>query len=295
MQKIGNIPNTRADNNGEFTDGNVAGGVPPTILPAEWFNTIQRELISVLSAAGITPDSNKFDQVSKAVSKLITDGGFLKTVNNLSEIKTAGAPAIAATLSNIGALSTTGTAAAATKLATARKISGVDFDGTKDITLPFINTTDANIQLAGNLTAQGHITSQGSLISKTNIGADGRCDIVGDLRGGRILSKGDLIAGEGRAEGHATLAVDGNVHGTVWGGALSSYIANNINVYGVVALGRGAQVAMPSSLYNMMSPAGTFLTGVTVNGNGQTTTVYYRGLFMQRSTGGWVQMGGDIG
>lgn len=102
MQKIGNIPNTRADNNGEFTDGNVAGGVPPTILPAEWFNTIQRELISVLSAAGITPDSNKFDQVSKAVSKLITDGGFLKTANNLSEIKTAGAAAIAQTLLNLG-------------------------------------------------------------------------------------------------------------------------------------------------------------------------------------------------
>lgn len=102
MQKIGNIPNTRADNNGEFTDGNVAGGVPPTILPAEWFNTIQRELISILSAAGITPDSNKFDQVSKAVSKLITDGGFLKTVNNLSEIKTAGAAAVAATLANLG-------------------------------------------------------------------------------------------------------------------------------------------------------------------------------------------------
>ncbi|MFA3777890.1 hypothetical protein Q2T71_04610 [Yersinia sp. 1652 StPb PI] len=74
MQKIGDIPNTRADINGEFTDGNVAGGVPPTILPAEWFNTIQRELISVLSAAGITPDSNKFDQVATAVSKLATLG-----------------------------------------------------------------------------------------------------------------------------------------------------------------------------------------------------------------------------
>lgn len=102
MQKIGDIPNTRADINGEFTDGNVAGGVPPTILPAEWFNTIQRELISVLSAAGITPDSDKFDQVATAVSKLITAGGFLKTANNLSEIKTAGTVALAATRENLG-------------------------------------------------------------------------------------------------------------------------------------------------------------------------------------------------
>nr|WP_261373162.1 hypothetical protein [Yersinia bercovieri] len=102
MQKIGDIPNTRADSNGEFTDGNVAGGVPPTILPAEWFNTIQRELINILTAADIEPDSDKFDQVATAVSKLIIDGGFLKTANNLVEIKNAGAAAIAATLSNLG-------------------------------------------------------------------------------------------------------------------------------------------------------------------------------------------------
>lgn len=102
MQKIGDIPNTRADSNGEFTDGNVAGGVPPTILPAEWFNTIQRELINILTAADIEPDSDEFDQVATAISKLITDGGFLKTANNLVEIKNAGAAAIAATLSNLG-------------------------------------------------------------------------------------------------------------------------------------------------------------------------------------------------
>ncbi|CNI70401.1 bacteriophage tail fiber protein [Yersinia frederiksenii] len=102
MQKIGDIPNTRADNNGEFTDGNVAAGVPPTILPAEWFNTIQRELINVLISAGIEPDSDKFDQVATAVTKLITDGGFLKTANNLSEIKNAGAAAVATALANLG-------------------------------------------------------------------------------------------------------------------------------------------------------------------------------------------------
>ncbi|WP_145494641.1 hypothetical protein [Yersinia massiliensis] len=102
MQKIGDIPNTRADSNGEFTDGNVAGGVPPTILLAEWFNTIQRELISVLTAADIEPDSDQFDQVATAVSKLITDGGFLKTANNLEEIKNAGAVALATTLANLG-------------------------------------------------------------------------------------------------------------------------------------------------------------------------------------------------
>ncbi|WP_227724456.1 phage tail-collar fiber domain-containing protein [Yersinia proxima] len=68
-----------------------------------------------------------------------------------------------------------------------------------------INSKNTNIQLPGTLTA-----------------ADA-------LRGIRLLSRTDLIAGEGRAEGHATLAVDGNVHGTLWGGALSTYLANRID------------------------------------------------------------------
>ncbi|CNI08039.1 bacteriophage tail fiber protein [Yersinia intermedia] len=142
MQKIGDIPNTRADSNGEFTDGNVAGGVPPTILPAAWFNTIQRELMSVLSAAEIDADSAQFNQVLLSIQKLIGEGIpdlkdasttqkgivqlsnsinstsqilaatpkavsdlgalLLKINNNLSEIKDAGPAAVAQTLLNLG-------------------------------------------------------------------------------------------------------------------------------------------------------------------------------------------------
>lgn len=215
MQKIGDIPNTRADSNGEFTDGNVAGGVPPTILPAAWFNTIQRELMSVLSAAEIDADSAQFNQVLLSIQKLIGEGipdikdasltqkGIVQlsnATNSTSEVLAATPKAVKAAID--AALPVGGTAKAAEKLATARKISGVDFDGSKDITLPFINTNDTNIKLAGALTAGT------------------------DIRAARLLSKSDLIAGEGRAEGHATLAVDGNIHGTVWGGPLSIYLAN---------------------------------------------------------------------
>ncbi|HHH0087986.1 TPA: phage tail protein, partial [Yersinia enterocolitica] len=142
MQKIGDIPNTRADNNGEFTDGNVAGGVPPTILPAEWFNTIQRELMSILNAAEIESDPHVFNQVLLSIQKLVSEGipdlkdasltqkgivqlsnstnstsqilaatpkavsdlgaSLLKITNNLSEIKDAGPAAVAQALLNLG-------------------------------------------------------------------------------------------------------------------------------------------------------------------------------------------------
>ncbi|ENJ8190408.1 phage tail protein [Yersinia enterocolitica] len=87
-----------------------------------------------------------------------------------------------------------------------------------------ISILNTNIQLPGDLSAQGNITAQGSLIAKTNIGADGRCDIVGDVRGGRIISKSDVVAGEGREGGHATLTADGNIHGTLWGSTLYTYL-----------------------------------------------------------------------
>ncbi|HFN9836115.1 TPA: phage tail protein [Yersinia enterocolitica] len=142
MQKIGDIPNTRADSNGEFTDGNVAGGIPPTILPAEWFNTIQRELMSILNAAEIESDPHVFNQVLLSIQKLVSEGipdlkdasltqkgivqlsnatnstsevlaatpkavravdiAALKIANNLSEIKDAGPAAVAQTLLNLG-------------------------------------------------------------------------------------------------------------------------------------------------------------------------------------------------
>ncbi|HGW8460432.1 TPA: glycosyl hydrolase family 28-related protein [Klebsiella pneumoniae] len=37
---------------------------------ADWFNTVQAELLNLLAAAGITPDKSSFDQLSKAIPEL---------------------------------------------------------------------------------------------------------------------------------------------------------------------------------------------------------------------------------
>ncbi|ETS31038.1 hypothetical protein BB987_09015 [Photorhabdus temperata] len=70
MQKIGDITNT-ADKNGEFTNGNVAAGIAPTILDAGWFNTVQRELINAILGSGIKLDSKNDSQLFAAIKKLI--------------------------------------------------------------------------------------------------------------------------------------------------------------------------------------------------------------------------------
>ncbi len=46
MKKIGDVTST-ADKNGEWTNGNVAAGIAPTILEAGWLNSVQREILGV--------------------------------------------------------------------------------------------------------------------------------------------------------------------------------------------------------------------------------------------------------
>lgn len=96
MQKIGSITST-ADANGEWTNGNVAAGMAPTIIDAAWLNTVQRELANIVTGGGLTLDPANDAQVLAALKKI-----FLQSGNNLSEINVAGTAAQAAALKNLG-------------------------------------------------------------------------------------------------------------------------------------------------------------------------------------------------
>lgn len=56
---------------GEFTDGNPVAGLARTILRSFWPNMVQRELLAVLAAAGVTPDQANFGQVIQSIQALI--------------------------------------------------------------------------------------------------------------------------------------------------------------------------------------------------------------------------------
>lgn len=64
-------PSTSQGAPGYFTDGSIGGGVQPTIVPAEWLNAVQQELINVLAFAGITPVKNTFNQIALAIASKI--------------------------------------------------------------------------------------------------------------------------------------------------------------------------------------------------------------------------------
>lgn len=69
MQKIGDITNTATPEK-EFTEGNVAGGVLPTLLSAAWCNTIQRELCNLITLNGSVLDPDNDKQIYEILNSL---------------------------------------------------------------------------------------------------------------------------------------------------------------------------------------------------------------------------------
>ncbi|WP_248769191.1 hypothetical protein [Pseudomonas sp. MWU12-2345] len=65
---------TAAGTNGYFTDGNPATGVPATIMPAEFMNMLMMENLNVLTAAGIAPVKNQFNQLALSIAKIVQNG-----------------------------------------------------------------------------------------------------------------------------------------------------------------------------------------------------------------------------
>lgn len=58
---------------------------------ADWFNTVQAELLNLLSAAGISPDKRSYDQLSKAIP-LLGDARLRKELNTISGELLVGTP-----------------------------------------------------------------------------------------------------------------------------------------------------------------------------------------------------------
>ena len=76
---------------GYFTAGSPSSGIPATIVDPDWMNDFQEEAISILTAAGITPDKTVHNQLATAlqtlfgtgVSKSLATNGYVKEPSGL--------------------------------------------------------------------------------------------------------------------------------------------------------------------------------------------------------------------
>lgn len=69
------IPSLVGKTRGFFTKGSPGLGQPATILDDWWMNVLQEEIITVLEAAGITPDPEATNQLLQAIIALATTYG----------------------------------------------------------------------------------------------------------------------------------------------------------------------------------------------------------------------------
>ncbi|MEG9852442.1 phage tail protein [Enterobacter hormaechei] len=106
------------------------------------------------------------------------------------------------TADDVGALPAKGTAKAAKKLATARKIAGVAFDGTSDISLKTSNLDDAGTAAAKDVTTSSTDTTSGRVLK------------VGDFGLGAIAGVNVSDANNINYNGFFNLSADG-IHGPV--------------------------------------------------------------------------------
>ncbi len=62
-------PGATVDN--KFTEGDPVGGIQATVVTDDFLNDVQEELVSILTAAGVTPVKGTQDQVLQSLYKLI--------------------------------------------------------------------------------------------------------------------------------------------------------------------------------------------------------------------------------
>ncbi|KFX14811.1 tail fiber protein [Pectobacterium parvum] len=127
---------------------------------------------------------------------------------------------------DIGALPTAGTAAAATKLATARKINGVAFDGTTDITLPLDFPAGAPIPYPLSTPPAGWIKCNGQSFDKSQypiLASLYPSGFLPDLRGEFVRGWDD---GRGADAGRALLSAQGDAIRNITGSLFYGYDAD---------------------------------------------------------------------
>lgn len=170
---------------GWFSDGNPAQGTPATILPAEWLNMIQSELLAILVAAGVDPQKGAFNQLltslrSEGVFQTPPVGDrstkaatteFVKDTVGRRTAATAYSTSQNLTLAQAGSfLAYTGSASGAFNLPTPVNNHGVFYDFWNNSPYPLTLTTPAGALIGPS--SNGGVVLPGSEVTVTSDGGN---------------------------------------------------------------------------------------------------------------------------
>ena len=326
MQKVGDITST-ATPEGEFTDGNVAGGVNPTLLMALWFNTIQRELCNVVTETGGELDPNNFTQILEAIRRVAQGAiptGLVKSVNtkkpdaNGNISLTAGditdsvtsvntkKGAVVLSASDVSAISSLGGAynvllklARVETLPTENNVSALyNQQGTTGALVSGVEFNwygnKFNIGITrDDGTGTNGLVFQYNGFTRLRIDKDGNLISVGEISSGL-----KIVAGAGVYDSPNVRVYSSNnppPQQDLSSYATTQWVVANFGMVNGIRRG-GQQLQNPTDTFfgNWESPAGCVVTGITMEGrsDGRKLGVYYRQMqYFNIQSKTWVNIG----
>jgi hypothetical protein len=201
--------------------GNFSGS---TGLVQELATTGTGDVVRATSPTLVTPVLGAATGTSLSVSGQLT-----------STVATGTAPLVVTSTTPVANLNIGGNAATATKLATARKINTVDFDGSADITVTAAAATLTGSTLASNvvsssLTSVGTITTgtwNGTTIAIANGGTGSTTQNFVDLTTAQTVAGAKTFSGNTAVSGTSTFSV--GTGATALGGTLAVTGATTLN------------------------------------------------------------------
>ncbi|MCM2447626.1 phage tail protein [Rahnella sp. CG8] len=218
------------------------------------------------------------------------------------------------TPADVGALPAGGTAVAATKLATARKIAGVAFDGTADINL---NNANVGLGNVGNFAAVQQGGGAGMQSNKVYIGWTGskvKIQVDASDMGEVYTTNFPPPQRDSYSKTETNdrfLMRDGATYAGFAAGDVTNPYMRHLSSNAVVSLAtrdwsdsrfiydvqRGSQAlenAGWTTQTGWEAPTGCFMTGLSVRpdlGDARTLGKYYRALMVRTASGSWRQVG----
>lgn len=211
------------------------------------------------------------------------------------------------TPADVGALPAGGTAVAASKLATARKIAGVEFDGTKDINL---NNSNVGLGNVGNFAAVQQGGGAGMKSNKVYLGWTGSkvkiqvdSSDMGEVYTTNFPPPQQDLSGYAHRDWITYVGLEADNPNAPYMRRASNnalvYLATSAwsdsrFIYDVQRGSQALENAGWTAQQNWEAPTGCFMTGLNIRsdmGDCRMMGKYYRALMIRTASGSWRQVG----
>ena len=273
MKPISMATQTALDLKANVADVNAALALKATVAALEAHMAVTADTIMLATKAALT-DLNDYALTASPIFTG-TVAGITKSMVGLGSADNttdAAKPISTATKAALDLkLNSNGSAAIATKLATARNINGVAFDGSADITIAVDVNTLTGTALASNVVTSG-LTSVGTLTNLTVTNP-----IAGSITGNAATATTATTAGTastttGNAATATKLATARNINGVTFDGSGDITIAADANTLTGTALASNVVTSGITSVGTLTNLTVTNPIAGSVTGNAATAT-----------------------